>query len=138
MAGLGLAATGTASAADTLGTPSGHIILESHSADIGVGLTWGEGKLVYDHQTYRFKISGGNLAAVGYSTVKAEGTVYNLKHLHDFDGSYGSLAGEATLDKGLGGAVLQNSNGVRVRIDTTSSGARLAAGAQGLTFTLKN
>ncbi|MBF0861903.1 hypothetical protein HKD22_07260 [Gluconobacter kanchanaburiensis] len=134
--GTGLAAAPTVHAADTLGTPVGHVTLSARSADVGIGYTWGDGTLTYGHQTYHFKVTGANIAAVGYSALKAEGTVYNLKHLHDFDGSYGALAGEATLDKGLGGAVLTNSNGVRIKIETATQGARLAAGAQGLTFTL--
>jgi len=134
--GAGLVAAPAVRAEDTLGTPVGHITLSAHSADVGIGYTWGDGTLNYGHHTYHFKVSGGNIAAVGYSTLKAEGPVYNLKHLHDFDGSYGALAGEATLDKGLGGAILSNSNGVRIKIETATQGARLAAGAQGLTFTL--
>lgn len=134
--GAGLVAAPAVHAADTLGTPVGHVTLSARSADVGIGYTWGDGTLTYGHQTYHFKVTGANIAAVGYSALKAEGTVYNLKHLHDFDGSYGALAGEATLDKGLGGAVLTNSNGVRIKIETATQGARLAAGAQGLTFTL--
>lgn len=136
--GTGLVAAPAVRAEDTLGTPVGHVTLSARSADVGVGYTWGDGTLTYGHRTYHFKVTGGNIAAVGYSALKAEGTVYNLKNLHDFDGSYGSLAGEATLNKGLGGAVLSNSNGVRIKIDSSTQGARLAAGAQGLTFTLSN
>lgn len=134
---LACGVSGAARAEDALGTPTGRITFSAHSADIGVGYTWGEGKLRYGHHTYRFKISGGNIAAVGYSDIKAEGTVYDLKHLHDFDGVYVSLTGEATLEKGLSGAILRNTHGVRIKIDAITSGARLAAGGQGLTFTLE-
>lgn len=132
-----LADAATASAApDALGTPSGHITLTAQSADVGVGYTWGEGKLTYGRHTYRFKVSGPNIAAVGYSRITAEGTVYGLKHLRDFDGGYAALDGEATLERGLGGAILKNSNDVRIKIETATSGARLSAGGQALTFTL--
>lgn len=136
LVGGGFATAPHASAADALGTPVGHVTLTAQSADVGVGYTWGSGTLTYGHHTYHFKVSGANIAAVGYSSIKAEGTVYNLKRLHDFDGAYGAFSGEATLDRGLGGAVLSNSNAVRIKIDSTTQGARLAAGAQGLTFTL--
>ncbi|GAN54609.1 hypothetical protein [Tanticharoenia sakaeratensis] len=136
IAGLTLAIAGHAHAADTMGTPVGHIVLTAKSADVGVGYTWGEGTLSYGHHTYHFHVSGADIAAVGYATVEARATVYDLKHVHDFDGTYGALSGEATLDKGLGGAVLSNSNGVRLKLDSVTKGARLAAGAQGLTFTL--
>lgn len=131
-------AVAPAVAKDTMGTPSGTITLTAQSADVGVGYSWGEGVLRYDHHSYKFKVSGADIAALGYSKVVSHGTVYNLKHLHDFDGTYGALAGEATLDKGLGGAVLSNTNGVRLKMDSAAKGARLAAGAQGLTFTLEN
>lgn len=122
---------------DAMGNPVGKITLTAQSADVGVGYTWGQGILSYNHHVYHFKVSGANIAAVGYSKIKATGTVYNLKHLHDFDGGYGALNGEATLDKGLGGAVLSNSNGVRIKVTSATKGARLAAGAQGLTFTIE-
>jgi hypothetical protein len=125
-----------ARAGDTLGTPSGHIRLVAKSADIGVGWTWGNGTLTYGHHTYHFTVKGGSIAAVGYSTVSGTGTVYNLKHLHDFDGTYASGNGEATLGNGVGGLLMHNGNGVTLRIDTISKGARLAGAAQGLELTL--
>lgn len=127
----------SAKAEDALGTPVGHLTLTAQSADVGVGFSWGEGTLTYGHHKYRFKVSGANIAAVGYSKISAHAVVYNLKNLHDFDGTYGSLSGEATLDRGLGGALLSNSNGVKLKLDSVTRGARLAAGAQGLTFTLE-
>ncbi|GBR00578.1 hypothetical protein ACFFGF_01230 [Asaia lannensis] len=123
-------------APDALGTPVGHVTLTAKSADVGIGYTWGQGTLTYGHKTYRFKISGGNIAAVGFSKIEATGVVYNLKTLHDFDGGYGALNGDATLDRGIGGAVLSNSNGVKIKITTATRGAHLAAGGQGLSFQL--
>ncbi|AOX17581.1 hypothetical protein [Kozakia baliensis] len=135
-----VAATGVASPAvaapDALGTPVGRITLTAKSADVGIGYTWGDGTLTYGHRTYHFKVSGGNIAAVGYSKLEATGTVYNLKNLHDFDGGYGALNGDATLDRGIGGAVLSNSNGVKIKFTSATRGAHLAAGGQGLSFKL--
>ncbi|AOX20460.1 hypothetical protein [Kozakia baliensis] len=135
-----VAAAGVASPAvaapDALGTPVGRITLTAKSADVGIGYTWGDGTLTYGHRTYHFKVSGGNIAAVGYSKLEATGTVYNLKNLHDFDGGYGALSGDATLDRGIGGAVLSNSNGVKIKFTSATRGAHLAAGGQGLSFKL--
>lgn len=124
-------------APDALGKPVAHFSLEAKSADIGIGFTWGEGKLTYKGRTYRFKVSGGNIAAVGFSKITATGTVYNLKNLHDFDGGYAALSGDATLDRGIGGAVMSNSNGVKVKFTSATRGAHLAAGAQGLSFQIR-
>ncbi|MDF7674855.1 hypothetical protein PT277_05895 [Acetobacteraceae bacterium ESL0709] len=118
--------------------PVGHIHFKTHSADLGVGYTWGEGTLTFHGKTHRFSISGGNIAALGFASIDASGDVFNLKHLHDFDGEYGSIAGEATVDEGVGGALVSNSNGVHLKITTSNRGARLAAGLQGLKFTLKD
>lgn len=133
-----VAMTSPAQAApDALGKPVGHFSLEAKSADIGIGFTWGEGKLTFKGHTYRFKISGGNIAAVGFSKVSATGTVYNLKNLHDFDGGYAALSGDATLDRGIGGSVMSNSNGVKIKFTSATRGAHLAAGAQGLSFQIR-
>ncbi|MBB2165708.1 hypothetical protein HLH26_14420 [Gluconacetobacter sp. 1b LMG 1731] len=126
----------TARAADDLGTPVGHIRLVAKSADVGVGWTWGSGKLTFGHHTYNFTVKGGSIAAVGYSKIEGTGTVYNLKNLHDFDGTYVAGNGEATVGNGVGGSLLHNGNGVTIKIETISKGARLAAAAQGLELTL--
>jgi len=118
--------------------PDATIEIVSHSADVGVGYTWGDGTLTYGAHKYHFKVTGGDVAAVGYSTMKANGVVYDLKHLHDFDGTYGAVSGEATLNKGLSDSLLANTNKVRIRITSATEGARLAGGAQGLTFTLEH
>lgn len=124
-------------AADAMGAPTAKITLTAKSADIGLGYTWGEGKLTYGGKTHAFSITGGTIAAVGFSKIEGTGTVYNLHRLKDFSGTYVAAHGEATLGQGLGGAVLENRNGVRIKIETISQGARLAGSAQGLTLTLK-
>ncbi|MBS4074358.1 hypothetical protein KGY14_04035 [Ameyamaea chiangmaiensis] len=128
----------SARAEDALGTPAGKVTLTVKSADVGVGYTWGEGTLRYGHHTYHFTVKGGTIAAVGYSKVIGTGTVYNLSHLRDFDGTYAAVNGEATAGDGLGGQVLKNGNGVAIKIETVSKGARLAAAAQGIELTIKN
>ncbi|RFD19105.1 hypothetical protein DY926_12885 [Komagataeibacter melaceti] len=127
-----------AQAADSsLGTPSGHVTMKFKSLDIGVGHTWGTGRLVFKNHTYRFKIEGGSVAAVGFSNVEAQGTVYNLTNIKDFEGSYASVNGEVTAGTGIGAVLLNNSAGVRIQLDTSSTGGRLAAAAQGMKITLR-
>ncbi|NHO31540.1 hypothetical protein [Acetobacter fallax] len=121
----------------TMGTPSGSIVLTAKSADLGVGYTWGDATLTFNHKAYHFSVSGAQIAAVGFSEVTSKGTVYNLHKASDFAGTFASASGEATLGNGLGGAVLENKNGVRIKIESTAKGARLAASGQGLTFTAK-
>lgn len=116
--------------------PVGHITFEAHSVDAGVGWTWDEGKLVFGKKTYRFKIHGGDVAAVGFSGLEAHGDVYNLTKPDDFNGTYATLTGEATVAVGASGTILQNSHDVRIRLKSDTAGVRLAAGVQGLSFEL--
>lgn len=118
------------------GPVNGHVTITAKAADIGIGFTWGNGVLRYKGHDYHFKVKGVDIAAVGYSSVIGHGRVYNLKHLHDFDGTYGAANGEATLGNGIGGRYLKNGNGVELRIDDISKGARLSGGGQGIELTL--
>jgi len=122
-----------ASAAATDGT----ITLRAKSADVGVGWTWGDGVLHWHGHTYPFTVKGLNVAAVGYSSVVAHGTVHNLKNLHDFDGTYASSTGEATAGQGIAGQALTNANGVRIGINGPTKGARLSGSADGIQLTLR-
>ncbi|WP_408886720.1 hypothetical protein [Lichenicola cladoniae] len=121
----------------TSGHPAGYVTIVAKAADVGIGFTWGDGTLKYHGHTYHFGVKGVDVAAVGYSKVVGHGRVYNLNSLHDFDGTYAAANGEATLGSGLGGRILKNGNGVEIRIDDVSKGARLAGAAQGIELTLR-
>jgi len=148
VAGLSLAALATSGAAlapqparardpGTNGPVVGHVTIVAKAADVGVGWTWGDGVLRYHGHSYHFSVKGVDVAAVGYSKVVGHGRVYNLKHLHDFDGTYAAANGEATVGQGIGGRVLINGNGVQIRLDDVTKGARLAGAAQGIELTLR-
>ncbi len=119
------------------GPVSGTITMTARGAAVGVGYTWGDGLLRYGGRTYHFSVNGITIADVGYSRVSSRGRVYKLKRLQDFSGTYAGLTGQATLVNGIGGQILENSNGVQIRIDQTTRGARLQGSADGITLTLK-
>jgi hypothetical protein len=119
------------------GPVSGTISLKAQGAAAGVGYTWGDGTLRYGGRTYHFTVNGVTVADVGYSRVSGRGRVYNLKRLQDFSGTYAAATGEATLGNGIGGQVLRNANGVQIRVDQVTRGARLQGSADGITLTLK-
>jgi hypothetical protein len=119
------------------GPVSGTISLAAQGAALGVGYTWGDGLLRFGGRTYRFTVNGVTVADVGYSKVTGRGRVYNLKRLQDFSGTYVAATGEATLGNGIGGQVLRNANGVQIRVDQVTRGARLQGSADGITLTLK-
>jgi hypothetical protein len=138
-ASLAVAATPAAAATDpgAPGKPVGTVTIVAKSADVGVGFTWGDGVLHYAGHDYHFSVKGVNVAAVGYSKVIGHGRVYNLHHLHDFDGTYGAATGEATLVNGIGGQWLKNGNGVEIRVDDVTKGARLSGAADGIELKLR-
>ena len=115
----------------------GTVTITAKSANIGVGWSWGDGVLHFHHHSYAFSVHGLNVAAVGFSTVVGHGRVYNLKNLHDFDGTYYESHGEATLGTGIGGSLLVNGNGVQLRVNDVTKGAQLAGSASGIELTLK-
>lgn len=119
------------------GSPVGTVTISAKAADVGIGFTWGDGVLKYAGHTYHFTVKGGDIAAVGYSKITGHGRVYNLKKLQDFNGTYAAATGEATAGSGLGGQILKNGNGVEIRVDDITKGARLAGAAQGIQLTLK-
>jgi len=119
------------------GPVSGTIFMTAQGAAAGIGYTWGDGVLRYGGRTYHFSVSGVTVADVGYSKVTGRGRVYGLKRLQDFSGTYAAATGEATLVNGLGGQVLRNGNGVQIRVDQVTRGARLQGSADGITLTLK-
>ena len=119
------------------GPASGTIALSARGAALGVGYTWGDGTLRYGGRRYSFTVNGITVADVGFSRVNGTGRVYNLKRVQDFSGTYAAATGEATLGNGIGGQILRNANGVEIRVDQVTRGARLQGSADGITLTLK-
>ena len=119
------------------GPPSGTLSMTAKGAAVGVGYTWGDGTLRYGGRTYHFTVNGVSVADVGFSTVRSSGRVYNLHRLQDFSGTYAAATGQATAGTGLGGQVLENGNGVQIRVDQVTRGARLEGSADGIKLTLR-
>jgi hypothetical protein len=123
-----------ARAADPMahGSPVGTITISATSAAAGVGYTWGDGVLRYHGHSYHFSVKGVSVADVGYAKILGHGRVYNLKNIADFSGTYAAATGEATLVNGIGGQYLRNANGVEIRVDQVTRGARLTGSADGI------
>ena len=120
------------------GPVDGRITLRATSIAAGVGYTWGDGTLYWHHHAYPFTVKGLSVADVGYAKVTAYGRVYKLHNLSDFSGIYGSAEGNVTVgNRGIGGQFLQNGNGVQIRVDQVSHGARLTGAADGVQLTLR-
>ena len=118
-------------------TPSGKVTMQSTSIAVGIGVTWGDGKLTFKGKDYPFSIDGLTLVDWGISKAQAEGEVYNLTDPAKLGGTY--LAAEAglTLAGGMGGMVLRNQDNVVLHLRSVSQGARLQLGTSGLIIKLK-
>ncbi len=115
--------------------PVGYVTIKITEVGLGVGITWGEGFLRYMGRSYKFKCKGLNAVAVGVTTIRARGEVYNLRNVDDFAGNYGGVTEGAALVKGPAGLVLKNTNGVVMNLKASQTGVELKLGDQGLDVT---
>ncbi|MGI4878044.1 MAG: DUF1134 domain-containing protein [Janthinobacterium lividum] len=116
---------------------SGTITINEAQFGFLIGGSTGGGTLRFHGHSYPFKVGGVSIGDIGGSKVKGFGTVYNLRSLDDFAGTYSKLDASATLGKGSGALKLKNEHDVVLEIDTTSKGLQLSAGAGGVKITLK-
>jgi hypothetical protein len=118
--------------------PSGTIYIKSKSVAIGVGVTWGNGKLNYDGKEYAFKIDGVSVVDLGFSSVEMTGEVYNLKSVSDFAGSYAAAtAGAKFGDAGGSATSLKNDKDVVLKVKAKGEGIRLTFAPSGVMIKMK-
>jgi len=101
-----------------------------------LGGSTGGGVLRLHGKSYPFKIGGINVGTIGGSHVKGFGTVYNLKSVDDFAGTYVKAEASATAVNGSGTLRLKKGD-VVLEIDTNSKGLQLSANGGGVKITLK-
>jgi hypothetical protein len=114
------------------------LTLSEGSVAAGIGFSWGEGTLSYGGKTYRVKVEGLSVGEVGVTRATANGDVLHLAKLEDFSGTYVAVGAGATAAGGAGAAVMRNQNGVVIEMTSTTQGASLKLGAEGLRLTLAN
>ena len=117
--------------------PSGTVRISSKTVAIGVGVSWGDGTLSYQGQTYTFSVEGLSVVDLGISNITSAGEVFNLNNVADFSGNY--AAGEAgiAIAGGPSDTIMKNEKGVVIRLHGTQQGARLTLAAQGVKLLLK-
>lgn len=137
MAALGVLTAVTLAVAQD-GPPSGKVSVESKAVALGVGVSWGDGKLTYQGKEHVFSINGLSVVDLGVAKVTATGEVFNLKKLSDFNGNY--VAGEAgaAVGGGAGTAILKNQNGVVMKLKGTGTGVKFTLAGKGVEVKLKN
>jgi hypothetical protein len=114
--------------------PDATLSLSGGAVAAGVGFVWGSGELDYKGAPHAVKVSGLSVVDVGAAKLDASGSVYHLKALKDFNGTYTTFAAGATIAGGGGAAYLRNQNGVVIKLNTTSAGLRLNLSASGVSL----
>ena len=94
----------------------------------------GKGVLHYNGKAHKFTATGLGAGGVGASKTVAKGTVYNMKKLDDFVGTYvNARAGIAAGDKGMGKSIwVENEKGVRLKGTPKTKGIQLNLGVDGV------
>src|SRR5437867_10851879 len=101
-------------------------------------LAWGTGTRNYSGKTEPVKVEGRAVGEVGLIRDTARGEVSNLEKLEDFSGNYVAVGVEATAAGAAGVTVMSNQNSVVVELTSTTQGASLLFGAEGIRLTLAN
>jgi hypothetical protein len=116
--------------------PDATIRLSQGQVAIGIGFSWGNGILTFKEKEYAFKIRGLSVVDVGISKANANGEVFNLKKIEDFDGTYTTVSGEATLAGGAGVVTMKNQNGVTIKLFALTQGINFKLALEGVKLTL--
>jgi hypothetical protein len=130
-----LVCVGGVAAADD--KPSGTVTIESKSVALGVGVSWGDGKLNYEGKTRDFSVMGLSVIDLGVAKVSARGKVFNLKKLEDFSGTYAAAQAGAAVGGGMSAVVLRNQNGVQLELTSTQTGVKFTLAGEGIEVKLK-
>lgn len=118
---------------------SGNVEVQAEQVRLIIGGAKGKGVLHFNGKDYNFKLSGASVGGVGVTKVDAVGTVYNLKDIKDFPGTYSGMGVGAVVVKGAGASSWQNSKGVVVNMQAKdASGLALNMGLNAVTIELAN
>jgi hypothetical protein len=104
-------------------SPTATFELSGGSVAAGVGFTWGNGTLHYNGTDYSFSVHGLTVLDVGAEKISATGEVYDLSKVQDFSGNYSGVAAGAALVYGGSTGVMENNNGVVIRLHSNTTGA---------------
>jgi hypothetical protein len=113
------------------------VTIESKSVALGVGVSWGDGKLRYKGKTYSFSVKGLSVVDLGVSKVSAKGKVYHLDKAEDFSGTYAAAQAGAAVGGGMSAVALKNENGVVMELTSTQTGVKLTLAGEGIEMKLK-
>ena len=118
--------------------PSGTVDIVQRQAGYYLTIGSGNGVLHIGGHDYPFKISGLGFGGTGFASIKATGTVYNLKSRRKFAGRYTATRTGFVIGKTSRGKMwLKNADGVYLELSVERNGLMLTFGVDDLTITMK-
>jgi len=117
--------------------PMGQVKITLTTIAAGVGYEWGKGVLTYKEKQYTFKVKGLQILGVGIKKATVTGDVYNLFDVRQFPGPYAAAKAGAAVIKGKEGLIVQNQQGVRLRLVADQKGLSLNIGPEGFTIEME-
>lgn len=97
----------------------------------------GDGTLIFQGWQYPFRFENMKVGVVGDADVELTGTVYNLKHVEDFQGTFTLTTVNIQSKDGAAGIWGKNDKGVVANIRSQGQDLNIDFHASGATFTLK-
>ena len=117
--------------------PDATFELTGGTVGVGIGVGWAKGTLHYQGKSVPISVKGISLAKIGAGSISASGEVYHLNDLKDFSGNYASVSAGAALAGGGAVAAMRNDKGVVMKMRSTTQGAELMLGVDGIAVSIK-
>jgi hypothetical protein len=114
---------------------SGTLEVSATQVRLIAGGAKGTGILHFNGKDYKFKMSGASVGGIGVTKVDAVGTIYNLKDIKDFPGTYAGMGVGAVAVKGAGASSWEN-KGVIVKMKSKTEGLALNMGVNAVKIEL--
>jgi len=119
--------------------PNPTIELTIWRAGFIVGGSGGSGVMMVGDKGYDLRIAGVSLGAtIGVARAEFIGEVSNLKQPSDIEGTYTAVSAGGALAGGGGVAELQNSRGVRLKIQGRQIGLMVSLDLSGMRISIRN
>lgn len=119
--------------------PDATIELAIFRAGFIVGGSGGNGILTFQGKGYQLAVGGVSLGAtIGVARAEFVGEVHNLKNATDIEGTYTAVTASAAAGGGAGVTELQNSRGVRLRLQGRQIGLMVSIDLSGLQISIRN
>jgi hypothetical protein len=112
------------------------VTLKGGLVSAGIGYEWGHGTVTYQGNQYAFCIRGLTVGEVGAAVIQADGVIYNMTTLNDFQGNYSGLSLGAAIIKGGTWAMHKNRRGVTMQLQSSVTGLRFNISASGVKIAL--